>query len=271
MRPRLAPAAPPGWIYALGGVAVLFVAVPVVGLLWRVPWARFWELITSESALTALRLSLATSVTAALLSLLLGLPLALWLAHSRSRVMQVVRSFVLIPLVLPPVVAGLALLYTFGRRGLIGQSLSAAGIEIAFTTVAVVIAQTYVSMPFVVMSLEGALAQVGAGPAELAYGFGASRSAIFWRITLPSIVPSLIPAAILALARSLGEFGATLTFAGSLEGVTRTMPLEVYLQRESDPDGAVALSAVLMVVAFLTVVLTYAWRRPGRMLKDGAA
>ena len=152
------------------------------------------------------------------------------------------RPLILLPLVLPPVVGGIALLYAFGRLGLIGEYLDAAGIQIAFTTTAVVLAQTFVSLPFLVIALEGAARTAGADYEVVAATLGARPTTVWWRVSLPLLAPGLISGAVLAFARSLGEFGATLTFAGSREGVTRTLPLEIYLQRESDADAAVALS-----------------------------
>ena len=164
------------------------------------------------------------------------------------------RSLVLLPLVLPPVVGGLALLYAYGRRGLLGAHLEAFGVHIAFTTTAVVIAQSFVALPFLVVSLEGALRTAGERYEAVAATLGANPTTVLRRVTLPLVLPGLISGAVLSFARALGEFGATLTFAGSLQGVTRTLPLEIYLQRETDPDAAVALSLVLIVVAVLIVV-----------------
>jgi molybdate transport system permease protein len=164
------------------------------------------------------------------------------------------RPLILLPLVLPPVVGGIALLYAFGRLGLIGQYLDAAGIHIAFTTSAVVLAQTFVSLPFLVIALEGAARTAGAEFEVVAATLGARPTTVWWRVSLPLLAPGLVSGAVLAFARSLGEFGATLTFAGSREGVTRTLPLEIYLQRESDADAAVALSVLLVVVAAVVVV-----------------
>ena len=160
---------------------------------------------------------------------------------------------------LPPVVGGIALLYTFGRRGLLGETLEVAGLEIAFSTTAVVLAQTFVALPFLVVSLEGSLRTAGRRYEVVAATLGAGPSTVLRRVTLPLVLPGLASGAILAFARSLGEFGATITFAGSLQGTTRTLPLEIYLQRESDPDAAVALSLVLVVVAVLVIGLV---RRP---------
>ena len=166
----------------------------------------------------------------------------------------------LLPLVLPPVVGGIALLYTFGRRGLLGQTLEVLGVRIAFSTTAVVLAQTFVALPFLVVSLEGTLRAVGQRYEVVAATLGARPTAVLLRVTLPLVLPGLLSGAVLSFARSLGEFGATLTFAGSLQGVTRTLPLEIYLQRESDPDAAVALSLVLVAVAILVVGLAQSAR-----------
>lgn len=239
---------------AIAGCA--FVLLPLLAMALRVDWADFLPLITSESSLAALALSLRTSVVATLLCILLGVPMALVLARARFAGQRVLRALVLLPLVLPPVVGGIALLYTFGRLGLLGSTMQALGITIAFSTTAVVIAQTFVALPFLVVSLEGALRTAGSRYESVAATLGARPSTVLRRVTLPLILPALVSGAILSFARALGEFGATLTFAGSLQGVTRTLPLEIYLQRETDPDAAVALSLVLVVVAVVVVALT---------------
>jgi molybdate transport system permease protein len=220
----------------------------------RVEWPQFWSLITSTSSLTALKLSLKTSLASTTLCIVLGVPMALVFARNESRMVRWTRPLILLPLVLPPVVGGIALLYAFGRLGLIGQYLDAAGIHIAFTTSAVVLAQTFVSLPFLVIALEGAARTAGAEFEVVAATLGARPTTVWWRVSLPLLAPGLVSGAVLAFARSLGEFGATLTFAGSREGVTRTLPLEIYLQRESDADAAVALSVLLVVVAAVVVV-----------------
>ncbi|MCM6762770.1 ABC transporter permease [Rathayibacter sp. ZW T2_19] len=253
--------APPRWIVALAAVGALLVLLPLVAILARVDWPRFVPLITSDSSVAALLLSLRTSAVATLLCVLLGAPMALVLARTSFPGQRLLRALVLLPLVLPPVVGGLALLYTFGRLGLLGGVLEAVGLRIAFSTTAVVLAQTFVALPFLVLSLEGALRSAGARYESVAATLGASPGTVLRRVTLPLILPGLVSGAILSFARALGEFGATLTFAGSLEGVTRTLPLEVYLQRESDPDAAVALALVLVVVAVLVIGLAYG-RRP---------
>jgi molybdate transport system permease protein len=244
----------PRWIYVPAAVGALFVAVPLVAVAARVDWPNFVSLITSRSSVTALALSLKTAAASTLLCLLLGVPMALVMARSGSRLVRMARPLILLPLVLPPVVGGIALLYTFGRLGLIGQYLDAAGIQIAFTTTAVVLAQTFVSLPFLVIALEGAARTAGTDYEVVAATLGARPTTVWWRVSLPLLAPGLASGAVLAFARSLGEFGATLTFAGSREGVTRTLPLEIYLQRESDADAAVALSLLLVVVAAIVVV-----------------
>ncbi|WP_370482496.1 ABC transporter permease [Mycobacterium sp. pUA109] len=248
------PAGLPRWVYLPAAAAAAFVVLPLVAIAVKVDWRHFWSLITSPSATTALLLSLKTAAASTALCLLLGVPLALVLARSQARVVRLLRPLILLPLVLPPVVGGIALLYAFGRLGLIGRYLDAAGIDIAFTTTAVVLAQTFVSLPFLVIALEGAARTAGADYEVVAATLGARPSAVWWRVTLPLLLPGLASGAVLAFARSLGEFGATLTFAGSREGVTRTLPLAIYLQRVTDADAAVALSLLLVVVAALVVI-----------------
>jgi molybdate transport system permease protein len=225
-------------------------------MLTRVQWSDFPALITSESSRDALVLSLKTSLASTLACVVLGVPLAMVLARSDFPGKQALRSLVLLPLVIPPVVGGIALLYTFGRRGLLGHTMEVLGIQVAFSTTAVVMAQTFVAMPFLVLSLEGALRTGGQRFEEVAATLGAAPTTVFLRVTLPLVLPGLASGATLAFARSLGEFGATITFAGSLQGVTRTLPLEIYLQRETDPQAAVALSLLLVVVAALVMVAT---------------
>jgi molybdate transport system permease protein len=258
-----APASPtrygglPGWVIAAASIGALFVLLPLAAMVSRVNWADFGALVSSDASVAALLLSLRTSLTATLLCVLFGVPMALVLARARFTGQRVLRSLVLLPLVLPPVVGGIALLYTFGRRGLLGQSLEVLGIQIAFSTTAVVLAQTFVALPFLVLSLEGSLRTVGTRYEAVAATLGAAPSRVLTRVTLPLVLPALASGAVLSFARALGEFGATLTFAGSLQGVTRTLPLEIYLQRETDPDAAVALSLVLVLVAVVVVGLAH--------------
>ena len=241
-------------------LGALLVAVPIVAMALTVDWANFWPLVTSEASRAALWLSLRTATMSTVLCLVFGIPLAVVLARTHGTAATALRSLVLLPLVLPPVVGGIALLQAFGRRGLLGHTLDVLGLEIAFSTTAVVIAQTFVAMPFLVLSLEGALRAAGTRFEEVASTLGATPSTVFRRVTLPLALPGLASGTILAFARCLGEFGATITFAGSLQGTTRTLPLEIYLQREGDPRAAVALSLVLVAVAVLVIGLTRARR-----------
>jgi molybdate transport system permease protein len=233
-------------------VGALFVLLPLIAMALRVDWAHFVPLITSPSSVDALLLSLRTSLVATAGCLVLGVPMAIVLARVPFAGQRVVRAVVLLPLVLPPVVGGLALLALYGRRGLLGGAL-----DVAFSTPAVVIAQTFVALPFLVLSLEGALRSAGERYEAVAATLGARPSAVLFRVTLPLVLPAVVSGAILSFARALGEFGATLTFAGSLQGVTRTLPLEIYLQRETDPDAAVALSLVLVAVAIAVVAIAH--------------
>lgn len=244
----------PRWVVLPAALGMLLVALPLTGLLSRVPWPGLWELLTSQSSLAALQLSILTASVSTVFCIVLGTPMALILARHGLRWL---RPLVLLPLVLPPVVGGLALLFTFGRMGLIGQHLEAAGIRIAFSTVAVILAQTFVSLPFLVMGLEGALRTAGDRYERVAATLGASPTRTLFTVTLPLVFPGLLSGAVLSFARALGEFGATLTFAGSLQGRTRTLPLEIYLQREADPDAAIALSLLLVIFAGIVMVIAY--------------
>ena len=237
-------------------IAVLLLVLPLAGLLVRTPWSRLTEVLLDDAALTALRLSLICASAATVISVVFGVPLAWVLARSRARGVRVLRALVTLPLVLPPVVGGVALLLALGRRGLVGHYLGSwFGISIPFTTSAVIIAETFVAMPFLVISVEGALRQASLGLEEAAATLGATRLAIFRRITLPLIGPSLVAGSVLCWARALGEFGATITFAGNLPGRTATMPLAVYIALERDPDAAIALSLVLLVVSVAALTL----------------
>lgn len=239
----------PRWLYAPFVVGAAFLALPLLGMFTRVNWTQLLSLLASEPALDALRLSLITCLISTGIVLILGLPLALVLARSNAWWAKAVRMVVTVPMVLPPVVAGLALLVTFGRMGLVGKPLSGAGIEIGYTTFAVILAQTFIALPYLVVSCEGALRGAGLSYERVAANLGASPSRVLWRVTLPGLLPAIAAGAALSFARALGEFGATLTFAGSLQGVTRTLPLQVYLLRESDSDLALALAVVLIVIA----------------------
>ncbi|WP_246227451.1 ABC transporter permease [Mycolicibacterium helvum] len=257
----------PRWVYVPAVLGAAFVVLPLVAMAIKVDWTHFWSLITSTPSQAALLLSLRTAAASTAFCLVLGVPMALVLARSDGRVVRALRPLILLPLVLPPVVGGIALLYAFGRLGLLGSYLEAAGIRIAFTTTAVVLAQTFVSLPFLVIALEGAARTAGADYDVVAATLGAKPATVWWRVTLPLLTPGLVSGSVLAFARSLGEFGATLTFAGSRQGVTRTLPLEIYLQRESDPDAAVALSILLVAVAAV-VVLGLGMRRVSGWTSD---
>lgn len=255
-RPNLA-AGIPGVAVAMALVAAAFFVIPFIALLVDITWSELPELLTSRSALDALWLSLRTAVAATLICIALGIPLALVLARTEFPGRTLTRSIVLVPLVIPPVVAGIILTEAFGRRGLLGEQLSAFGLDISFTTAAVVMAQTFVSLPFMVTSLESHLGSSGQHYERTAQSLGASKWRTFTTITLPLLRPGLISGTVLTFARALGEFGATITFAGSLQGTTRTMPLEIYLARETDPDAAVALSLVLILVAVAVIAVAY--------------
>ncbi|WP_349829041.1 ABC transporter permease [Brevibacterium litoralis] len=250
----------PWWVLAIGVLGFVFLVLPVVGLVSQLDLARVPGLLTSESALVALRLSVVTALATTALCLLLGVPLGLVLARGRFPGRRIARTAVLLPLVLPPVVGGIALLHTFGRVGLVGPMLEAGGLTIAFSTVAVVIAQTFVALPFMVLTVEGALRGRSDDPERMATGLGAGPTTVFLSVTLPMLRPALVSGTVLCFARALGEFGATIAFAGSLQGVTRTLPLEIYLQRETDPAGAVALSLLLVAVATVIVLVAYPTR-----------
>ncbi|MDP5228346.1 MULTISPECIES: ABC transporter permease [Arthrobacter] len=248
------------------GVALLglaFILVPLLATALRVDWAHFVPLVTDPAALEALGLSLRTAGLSTLVCLLLGVPLAAVLSRAEFPGKRLMRSLVLLPLVVPPVVGGLALLYAFGRFGLLGAPLHALGVEISFSTTAVVLAQAFVSLPYLVLSVEGSLSTTEAGYERVAATLGASPAATWWRVTLPLALPGLLSGTVLAFARCLGEFGATLTFAGNLEGVTRTLPLDIYLVRETDPDSAAALALLLVAVAVLVVGAAHGpWLKP---------
>ena len=242
-------------VRVLGIIAALAIVTPLIGVGLRVPWGQIPTLLGGESAQIALWLSLRTALISTLVSLVLGVPLALALARQWPGV-GLARIVVVLPMTMPPVVAGIALLATFGRRGWLGPSLQEAGISIAFSTTAVVLAQVFVSMPFLVVTLEAALRSRDCQAERMARTLGAGSLTVLMRITLPLVAPALARGTALALGRALGEFGATLTFAGSLEGTTRTMPLAIYLERESDADTALALAVALVVTSALLVGLT---------------
>jgi molybdate transport system permease protein len=246
---------PPAAALALAAVAVAFFALPFLGLLWRMPWGRLWSVLSSTAVRTALRLSLETSLVTAFLSLLLGVPLAWVLARARFPGRGVVRALCTLSMVLPPVVGGVALFFSFGRRGLFGHWLfDWFGVGLPFTTEAVVMAQTFVAMPFLVLTVEAALRQHDSRLDEAARTLGGSRWYVFRRVTLPAVRPALVAGAVLAWARALGEFGATITFAGNSPGRTQTMPLVAYLALENDPQAALIVSLVMIALSFAVLL-----------------
>ncbi len=251
---------PPLGLLVPAGLAVALILIPLAGLLQHVPWASLPQQVTSEPVLTALRLSLECSLLAVTVSLALGVPLAWMLARSRFPGRAVVRAVVTLPMVLPPVVGGVALLLAFGAHGFAGEALSHLGITLPFTTAGAVVAETFVAMPFLVIAVEAGLRQADQRYEEAAATLGAGAWLRFWRVTLPIIAPSLGAGAALTWARALGEFGATITFAGNLPGTTQTMPLAVYVALETDTPGAIALSLVMLVVSLAVLIsLRHRW------------
>ena len=242
-------------------LAIAFLVLPLLGLALRAPWSRLGEILATDVVRQSLLLSVWTSIVATALSVAVGVPLAWLLARGRFPVRRLVQAAVTLPLVLPPVVGGVALLGVLGRRGLIGSYLHDwFGMTIPFTPAAVVIAQTFVAMPFLVVSVEGALRGADVRFDEAAASLGASRWTTMRRVTLPLIAPSVAAGAVLTWARALGEFGATITFAGSFPGRTQTLPLTVYSALETEPQAAIALSLVLLTVCLgVLIVLRGHW------------
>ncbi len=239
----------------LAAIAVALLGIPLIGLVLRTPWSRLPDILTSPVATEALRLSLLCSVAATAIAIVLGIPLAWVLARAKVPGVPVVRALVTLPLVLPPVVGGVALLIAFGRRGLVGQYLyDWFGVQLPFSTAGVIIAEAFVAMPFLVITVEGALRSADPRFEEAAATLGASRWHILRRVTLPLIAPAIVAGAVLAWARALGEFGATITFAGNLPGVTQTMPLAVYAALDTDREVAFALSMILLAVSLAVLI-----------------
>jgi len=240
----------------LAGGALALVVLPLVGLVLRTPWSDIGRDLRQPDALTALRLSLQCSLGALAISVVLGVPLAWILARRRFPGRALARALVTLPMVLPPVVGGIALLYAFGRRGFAGRWLyGLTGVRLPFTTLGAVVAEAFVAMPFLVITAEAAFRSIDRRYEEAAATLGASPAYRFRRVTLPAVLPALAAGAALTWARALGEFGATITFAGNFPGVTQTMPLAVYLDLESGREGtALALSLVLLIVSLLVLV-----------------
>lgn len=245
----------PAWIAILAGIGAAFFIVPLIGLMVRTPWGDAARALTSPDTLDALRLSLIASLSSTAVALVLGVPLAWVYARVEFPGRSLLRALTTLPMVLPPVVGGFALLLAFGRSGLIGSLLdSVFGITLPFTTTGVVFAETFVAMPFLVLTVEAGLRSMDRRYEEAARALGANRWTVFTRVTLPLIAPSLMAGAVLCWARALGEFGATITFAGNFPGVTQTMPLAVYLLLETNPQGSFLLSLVLLVVSLVVLV-----------------
>ncbi|WP_047870819.1 ABC transporter permease [Nocardiopsis sp. RV163] len=275
MTPARAPAAPPAdtaprrrpprarrfggapWILLLPALAgAAFLVLPMAGLLASAPWSTMVSRLAEPEVLAALWLSLSTATAATAVSLLLGVPLAWLLARTDFPGRRLVRALVTVPLVMPPVVGGVALLLVLGRNGIAGRYLDAwFGITLPFTPAAVVLAQVFVAMPFLVISVEGALRGADRRYEEAAATLGAGRAAVFAHVTLPMVLPGIAAGAVLCWSRALGEFGATITFAGNFPGTTQTMPLAVYVAMQRDPEAAIVLSLILLAVC-LAVLAT---------------
>lgn len=255
---------PPPAVVPIAGLAVVFFALPLLGLLLRVPWSDLGSHLGAPAVRQALWLSIVCSLWATALCLVAGIPLAWVLARVEFPGKALVRGLATLPMVLPPVVGGVALLFAFGRRGLVGRWLHEAfGVQLPFSTAGVVLAETFVAMPFLVVTAEAGLRSLDQRFEEAAATLGAGRWTAFRRVTLPLVAPSILAGTVLAWARALGEFGATITFAGSFEDTTRTMPLAVFLAlEESDPQAAVVLSLVLLAVSLTVLVaLRGRWAR----------
>jgi molybdate transport system permease protein len=242
-------------VVAVLGVIVFFV-LPLAGLIQRAPWGQFVDDLTDPAVRPALRLSLVCSLSATAISLVVGVPIAWVLARTQFPGKALVRALATLPLVLPPVVGGIALLAALGRRGVFGQYLYRwFDIQLPFTTWGAIVAETFVAMPFLIITVDGALRALDTRYEDAAATLGASRWTVLRRVTLPAIGPSLAAGAVLTWARAIGEFGATITFAGNLKGVTQTMPLAVYITREADQGAALSLSLVLLAVSIVVLVV----------------
>lgn len=247
---------PPRLLVALAALGVVLFLLPIIGLLGRTPWGDLPSLLSSDIVVDAIRLSLITSIGATALAAIIGLPLAYMLARVEFRGRAIVRALVLLPLVLPPVVGGAALLFALGRRGVVGDPLnSLTGIVLPFSAWGAVVAVTFVSMPFLVITVEGALRNMDRRFEHAAHTLGAGGWTVLRRVTLPMIWPSIVAGFALTWARALGEFGATITFAGNLQGRTQTLPLAVFVALETDRDTAIAISLVMVAISMTVLVL----------------
>lgn len=236
-------------------VGALLFALPLVALVWRAPWSSAWQELSRAPARDALRLSLVTSVAATAIAIVLGVPLAWVQARVTYRGKRLVRALTVLPMVLPPVAGGVALLLALGRRGIVGTYLDQIGVNLPFTTAGAIVAEAFVAMPFLVLTLESAFRSSDRRLEDAARTLGAGRFAVFRRVTLPLVFPSFLAGTVLCWARALGEFGATITFAGNLQGATQTLPLFVYIKLQgANPDAAIVLSLVLVGVSLAVLV-----------------
>lgn len=255
MSRQAGPSRPPLPLIVLGSLGVAFFAIPLVGLLWRTQWSDLPQIVSSPVVTEALWLSLVSSVSATAIALVVGVPLAWLLARVEFPGRRLVRGLVLVPLVLPPVVGGAALLFAVGRRGLVGEPLyEYTGLVLPFSLWGVVLATTFVAMPFLVITVEGALRNLDQRYEGAAASLGAGRWTVLRRVTLPMVGPSVIAGLVLTWARAFGEFGATVTFAGNLQGRTQTLPLAVFVALESDRAVALAISLLMVVVSLIVLV-----------------
>jgi molybdate transport system permease protein len=239
----------------LAALGAAFFILPLVGLLTRAPWPTAWSELTSSEALAALQLSIVCSLASTAVALVLGFPLAWVYARMAFPGRNLLRALTTLPMVLPPVVGGVALLFALGRRGLLGQWLDQFfGVRLPFTVAGVVVAETFVAMPFLILTVEAGLRGMDRRFEDAARTLGANRWTVLRRVTLPMVAPSLFAGAVLCWARALGEFGATITFAGNFPGRTQTMPLAVYVALETRPEGAIVLSLVMLAVSLIVLV-----------------
>lgn len=252
-------------IYAITAIAVVFLALPVIALLIRVPWAEFPALMLMPETIQASLLSLGTSAVSALLCVVLGTSIGIWLSERESPVALLVRIAVIVPLVMPPLVGGVALLATFGQHGLLGEALHSVGIRVPFSTSAVILAQVFVALPFMVVTVEAAKRSARRNYAAVARDLGASRWLALTRVTIPLLKAAIIGGFLLCLARALGEYGATSLFAGSAPGITRTLPQAIAgaFQGTSNQESmGYAMSGLLVICAVVIVALSGMWKTP---------
>lgn len=239
----------------MAGVCIVFLALPLLGLLLRAPWSNVPRALAAPATIEALRLSLVVSLAATGLGLLFGFPLAWWLARSAAPQWTALRALVVLPMVLPPVVGGVGLLAALGRRGFLGGLLGRVGVSLPFTTAGAVLAATFVSLPLLVLAVEAGFRSLDPRYEDAAAVMGASRRFTLRHVTLPLLRPQIAAGLALAWARALGEFGATITFAGNLPGRTQTLPLAVYELLQSDTDAAIMVSLLLVAVSVIILVV----------------